>query len=74
MMYPNRYEKEPRKRVAYLAVCDLIAVYGVSRSNFDYHRFNLNRVEMKEIWAFAEADLNGKSRYSFSYSWKGAKA
>lgn len=74
MLYPNRYEKEPRKRAAYLVVCDLIAVYGIPRNQFDYRRFNLNRIEMKEIWSFAEADLNGKSRYSFCYSWKGVKA
>ena len=65
MIYPNRYECEPRLRAAYIVACDLIAVYGAPRNSFDYKNFNLNRREMKEVWGFALNDMTGKSRYDF---------
>lgn len=67
MIYPNRYEREPAKRKAYRDACDMIAVYGVSRKNWNYLAFGLNRIEMKEVWGFAEKDMNGKSKVDFIY-------
>lgn len=67
MIYPARYEKEPRKREAYTECCDYIAVYGLPRNLFDYHKFGLNRTEMKEVWDRAEKDMQGKSMLCVCY-------
>jgi len=61
MIYPIRYEAEPQKRKAYTEACDMIAVYGIPRNEWDYHKFGINRIDMKEIWNFATKDMEGKS-------------
>lgn len=61
MIYPNRYENEPSKRKAYTDAFDCISVYGIPRKLWDYHKFGLNRPEMKEVWNTAEKDFEGKS-------------
>ena len=66
-MYPNRYEKEPRKRKPYEEAYDMITIYGLERKAFNYKKYRLSRTEMKEIWAFAKADAQGKSRYALAY-------
>lgn len=65
MTYPNRYELEPRKRKPYEVACDLIAVYGATRKQFNYKLYGINRREMKEIWNTAERDMSGKSRVCY---------
>ncbi len=65
--YPPRYTKEQRKRKAYCDAFDAIYYYGMERKNWNYKSFNLCRREMKEIWAFAQSDVQGKSKYVTSY-------
>lgn len=67
MIYPDRYEKEPRKRKAYEVACDFIGIYGLPRKEFDYQQYGLNRVEMKEVWDRAEKDMQGKSMLCVCY-------
>lgn len=67
MIYPSRYIREPRKRKAYCDACDMISIYGMERKFWNYKRFGLCRTEMKEIWAFAKADMEGKSKYDVIY-------
>lgn len=61
MIYPNRYENEPNKRKAYQDAYDCIVIYGIPRRNWNYKKFGLDRIEMKEVWATAEKDAQGKS-------------
>ena len=63
MVAPNRYEKEPRKRAAYINAFESISIYGMERQQWNYISFGLCRTEMKEIWAFALLDAQGNSRY-----------
>lgn len=65
MIYPRRYENEPRKRKAYCEACDLIAIYGAERKSFNYIMFGICRTEMKEIWNFATKDMGGESTIDF---------
>ena len=65
MIYPRRFEFEPRKRKAYCSACDAIAVYGVPRKQWKYQIFDISRSEMKTIWNTAMSDMNGKSRYDY---------
>ena len=67
MIYPKRYELEPRKRKAYCSACDAIAVYGIPRKCWNYKSFNISRSEMKDIWHIAYSDMLGKSAYDFIY-------
>lgn len=67
MIAPSRYYSEPRLRKAYCEAFDLITIYGVDRKCFDYKRFGLNKVEMKQIWAFAQNDAEGKSKYDVCF-------
>lgn len=68
MIYPDRYSKEPRKRMAYCEACDLISVYGLERRQLNYKAHHLCRTEMKEIWATAEKDMSGNSTYDRIYT------
>lgn len=65
MIYPNRYEREPSKRAAYLDACDMISVYGVPRRQWNYLQFGIDRIAMKEIWGFATKDMAGQSKVDF---------
>ena len=66
MIYPRRYELEPRKRKAYEVACDLIAIYGLPRTSFNSKLLGINRVEMKEIWNTATVDMNGNSTVCYA--------
>lgn len=66
MIYPRRYEAEPRKREIYTEACDLIMIYGLPRTSLNY-KGKCSREELKEIWNFAVADSQGKSAYCFCY-------
>ena len=68
MIYPRRYELEPRKRKAYCEACDLIAIYGIPRKQWKYKKYDISKTEMAEIWDRATVDMLGKSAVSFSYS------
>ncbi len=67
MLYPNRYQHEPSKRKPYCEACDMIAIYGIERRDWNYRKFGINRIEMKEIWATALKDMTGKSRIDLVY-------
>lgn len=67
MIYPKRYEAEPRKRIAYCDACDMIAVYGIKRTQWKSSRFYINNEEASEIWKRANEDMNGRSRYDMIY-------
>jgi hypothetical protein len=64
MIYPNRYKAEPRKRNAYKEACDMIAVYGIPKRNWNYCKHNISKREMNEIWGYAQKDMQGNSRYN----------
>lgn len=69
MLPTKRYECEPRKRKAYLDAFDVISMYGIKRKDWNYKKFDISLSEMKEIWAFAFRDVEGKSRYVFVYEY-----
>ena len=66
MIYPRRYESEPRKREIYTEACDLIMIYGLPRTYLSY-KGKCNREELKEIWNFAVADCNGNTSMDYAY-------
>lgn len=70
MIYPARYLAEPRKRNAYTDACDAISIYGITRNQWNYKRFDICRTEMKEIWSIALSDMEGKSKYDIVFSLK----
>ena len=69
-IYPKRYYGEPKKRAAYIEAFDLISIYGAERHHWNYKALHLCRKEMKEIWALAEKDAQGKSVIDFIYERK----
>ncbi len=73
IIYPKRFEKEPRKRKAYCYAYDLIAIYGAKKMNFTNCDFDLTEDEANEIWSFASRDINGKSSINYIYTWKRRK-
>jgi len=61
MIPTNRYEKEPRKRRAYLRACDIVFLGGERR--FWKHP-DLDQKEAEEVWKNARRDVLGTpSRY-----------
>ena len=66
MLYPNRYEHEQDKRLAYCEAFDYITIYGIPRFMWDYKKWGLNRETMKEIWKTAEKDAAGHSMARFA--------
>ena len=67
MIYPSRFSLEPRLRSAYCEAFDIITVYGGTRKDFRYQKYDISRTEMKQIWTFAQNDANGKSRYDVCF-------
>lgn len=67
MIYPDRYNREPRKRKAYCDAFDCIAIYGIKRNQWKYKLFNIDRAEMKDIWAIAQNDVMGRSKYDIIF-------
>lgn len=67
-IYPCRYQYDTKKRRAYINAFDLLENNPtMERKSWDYISLGLCRQEMKEVWASALADVQGKSRYNFIY-------
>ncbi len=67
MLYANRYEYEQQKRKAYIDACDMISVYALPRNKWNYLKFGIDRIAMKEVWNTAMKDMAGESMMDFIY-------